>query len=397
MIRDLSFERAIAFARDLIRIPGLPGEEGGVAARLRSELEALRFDEVWTDEVGNVIGRVRGTGSAPSVMLSCHLDCVDVGEPAGWEHAPFAADIADGCLHGRGAMDIKGPLALQTYAAARFLENRLEGDVWVAHTVHEERGGWGMQHLLETAPFRPDVVIIGESTNGDVCLGHRGRAEILLEVTGVAGHASAPERAANPLSLFPALLPALDRFAEGLASHPLLGRPSLAPTAVETLPASRNVIPDTARLIIDWRVHPDTAVAGAARSLEAFLHENVRLPAPFGLAVRYATEVQCTWTGLEREREMFTPGFVLEPDHPVVRAATAALVARGEHPVVRPWTFATDGGHTCGVHGIPTFGYAPGEERFAHTNRERLDLAHARRAWDAYPDLIAAVRAAAAS
>ena len=396
MNRDLSFERAIEFARDLIRIPGLPGEEGRVAARLRAELEALRFDEVWSDEVGNVVGRVRGTGAGPSVMLSCHLDCVDVGDHAGWEHPPFAGDIADGCLHGRGAMDIKGPLALQTYAAARFLENRLEGDVWVAHTVQEERGGWGMQHLLETAPFRPDVVIIGESTNGDICIGHRGRAEIIIEVTGVAGHASAPERAANPLSLFPALLPAIDRFAVSLDAHPLLGRPSLAPTEVKTLPASRNVIPDIARVVIDWRVHPETTGESAVRSLEAFLRETIAIPAPFGLAVRYATEVQHTWTGLEREREMFTPGFVLASDHPVVRAASTALAGHGQQPVVRPWTFATDGGHTCGVHGIPTFGYAPGEERYAHTNRERLDLAAARRAFEAYPDLIAAVRAAAA-
>jgi acetylornithine deacetylase/succinyl-diaminopimelate desuccinylase-like protein len=320
---------------------------------------------------------------------------VDVGDPAGWEHPPFAADIAAGFLHGRGSMDIKGPLALQTYAAAHFLDHRLEGDVFVAHTVLEERGGWGMQHLLETAPFRPGVVIIGESTHGDVCIGHRGRAEIIIELTGVAGHASAPDRAANPLALFPALIPAIDRFAASLETHPLLGRASLAATAVETLPASRNVIPDLVRVVIDWRVLPDTTAESAASALEAFLRETVEVPAPLGLHVRSATEHQHTWTGLDRVRDMFTPGFVLAPDHPVVAAATSALQTHGLTPRVRPWTFATDGGHVCGVHGIPTFGFAPGEERFAHTNRERLDLAEARQAFDAYPDLIAAVRAAA--
>jgi putative selenium metabolism hydrolase len=394
MNRDLSFERALAFARDLIRIPGLSGAEGDVAARLRHELESLRFDDVRTDDAGNVIGRVRGTGDAPAVMVSCHLDCVDVGDPAGWEHPPFAADVADGFLHGRGSMDIKGPLALQTYAAAHFLDHRLEGDVLVAHTVHEERGGWGMQHLLETATFRPAAVIIGESTNGDICIGHRGRAEIIIEVRGVAGHASAPERAANPLSLFPALLPAIDRFAASLDPHPLLGRPSLAPTALETLPASRNVIPDRARIIVDWRVLPDLSVADAAALLEDFLLREMHVAEPFELNVRYATERQHTWTGLHRDRDMFTPGFVLDPDHPIVTAAAATLAARGHAPRVRPWTFATDGGHTCGVHGIPTLGFAPGEERFAHTSRERLELASARRAYDAYPALIAAVRAA---
>jgi succinyl-diaminopimelate desuccinylase len=395
MKREPDFESAIAFAQDLIRIPGLPGAEGDVARRLLGELEALGFDEAWSDDVGNVIGRVRGTGEGASVMLSCHLDHVDVGDVSTWEHPPFDGVVADGFLHGRGAMDIKGPLALQTYAAARFLRDRLPGDVWVAHTVQEERGGWGMQHLLETAPFRPGAVIIGESTHGDVCIGHRGRAEILVELTGVAGHASAPERAANPLVLLPALLPAIERFAAGLDAHPLLGPPSLAPTAIETLPASRNVIPDFVRVVIDWRVHPDTTAETAATDLEVFLRETVPVPAPLGLRVRFATEHQHTWTGIDRVRDMFTPGFVLAPDHAVVTAATAALEARGLRPRVRPWTFATDGGHTCGVHGIPTFGFAPGEERFAHTNRERLGLEEARRAFDAYPALIAAVRAAA--
>jgi acetylornithine deacetylase/succinyl-diaminopimelate desuccinylase-like protein len=69
--------------------------------------------------------------------------------------------------------------------------------------------------------------------------------------------------------------------------------------------------------------------------------------------------------------------------------------ATGRTPAVRPWTFATDGGYTCGVHGIPTIGYAPGEERYAHTNRERLPLDEASVAFAAYPSLVRAVQAAA--
>ena len=69
----MSFDRAIGFARDLIRIPSLPGQEGELAARVLAEYEALGFDEVWTDAVGNCLARVRGTGGAPAVMLSSHL------------------------------------------------------------------------------------------------------------------------------------------------------------------------------------------------------------------------------------------------------------------------------------------------------------------------------------
>ncbi|MYB99614.1 MAG: M20/M25/M40 family metallo-hydrolase, partial [Gemmatimonadetes bacterium] len=113
-----SFDGAIEFAQDLIRIPSLPGEEEELTRRVVAEMEALGYDEVRTDELGSVIGVVRGEGDGGSVMLSAHLDMVAAGDPAEWEYPPFDGVIAGGCLHGRGAMDIKGPLALQVHVAA---------------------------------------------------------------------------------------------------------------------------------------------------------------------------------------------------------------------------------------------------------------------------------------
>lgn len=393
---ELSFERAIAFAQDLIRIPGPSGGEGAVAARLLEELQTLGFDELWRDAVGNVCGLVRGRGEGATVMLSSHLDVVDVGDPSSWEYPPYKGVIAEGYLHGRGAMDIKGPLALQTYAAAHFLHERAAGDVIVGHTVYEERAGWGMSHLLAAGQVRPEVVIIGEATAGDVCIGHRGRAELIVEARGVAGHASAPERARNPLDLLEFILPALREFAATLPSDPILGPSTLAPTAIETLPRSKNVIPDRARITLDWRILPGLTPEAALESVRAFLEPRVELPEGYGLEVRLATERQQTYTGESQERDLFTHGFLLEPEHPVaVAAATAVAEATGRQPALRPWTFATDGGQTCGRYGIPTIGYAPGEERHAHTNRERLSLDAARMAYQSYPALIRAVQAAA--
>jgi acetylornithine deacetylase/succinyl-diaminopimelate desuccinylase-like protein len=181
-----SFDATLSFAQDLIRIPGLPGAEGDVAERVLREMEDLQFDEVWRTRSAR-FARVNGRGSAPAVMLNCHLDAVDIGERASWEYDPYAGIVADGFLHGRGAMDIKGPLALQTHAAAWFLRQRLDGDVIVAHTVLEERGGWGMSYLLQQGRIRPGAVLIGEATNGDLCVGHRGRAEVIVELRGAGG------------------------------------------------------------------------------------------------------------------------------------------------------------------------------------------------------------------
>jgi putative selenium metabolism hydrolase len=396
MSKEANFENALAFAADLIRIPGLPGEEGDVARRVQEEMEALGLEDIRVDEAGNVIGVARGRGDAPAALLNSHMDVVAEGDHDEWEVPPFSGDVRDGFLHGRGAMDIKGPLALQTYAAASMI-GEAPGDVIVAHTVLEERGGLGMKHLLESGSVEPGVVVIGEATHGDVCIGHRGRAEVEVAIMGLAGHASVPARAHNALDLLGDVLAGIRDLAEDQPSDPILGASSLIATMVDVLPESRNVIPDSAVVTIDWRILPGSD----DEMLENRVREAIsaRIPeTPEGLKweVRMAIERQRTYTGLVEDRNLLTPGFLMSADDPMILAAAEAVGTRqGQGPaVIRPWKFATDGGWSCGVHGIPTVGFAPGEERFAHTNRERMDVEEARWGFERYPLLIAAVQKA---
>lgn len=386
----------MAFARDLIRIPSLSGDEGALADRVLEEMRALGYAEVRRDEAGSVIGKIPGRGDGPTVMLSCHLDMVAVGDPSGWAVPPLEGLVRDGVLHGRGAMDIKGPLALQTHVAAG-LAGRLEGDLIVAHPVYEERGGLGMDRLLSGGEVRPDAVIIGESTGGDLCIGHRGRAELEIVLRGVAGHASAPDRARNALDLLPQVLEAVGRVAGDQPQHPRLGPSSLVATQVDVRPETRNVIPDEVVVALDWRILPDATPELLVAQVErALVEQIVDVPDGLGWTVRMAREAQRTYTGHVHERDLFTPGFLVDEGHAMVQAAAAAVGRRGAAgaAVVRPWTFATDGGWTCGIHGIPTLGFAPGEERHAHTNTECLDLDEARWAFERYGPLIEAVQRA---
>lgn len=398
MSKDATFENALAFAADLIRIPGLPGREEAVARRVRDEFEALGFADVRIDEAGNVVGVVTGRGTAPAALLNCHMDVVAEGDHDEWEHPPFGGVVADGFLHGRGAMDIKGPLALQTYAAAA-MAGSAPGDVIVAHTVLEERGGLGMKMLLESGTVSPGVVVIGEATHGDVCIGHRGRAEVEIVVRGVAGHASAPDRAKNVLSLLGLVLTAAAEVGAEQPRDDVLGAATCTPTMVDVKPESRNVIPDLAVVALDWRILPGTSdeqLLGRVR--EALARHLPDVPEGMEVEVRMAVEHQTTWTGQAEDKNLLTPGFLMDPADPVVEAAARAVGRRddaGRPATVRPWTFATDGGWSRGVHGIPTVGFAPGEERFAHTNRERLDVEEARWAFERYPHLVAAVQSAA--
>jgi putative selenium metabolism hydrolase len=398
MARSASFEGALSFAADLIRIPGLPGREADVAARVRQEMEALGLADVRVDAAGSVVGVARGRGDAPAVMVSSHLDVVGEGEHADWEVPPFSGDVRDGCLHGRGAMDIKGPLAIQTYAAAALIDSA-PGDVIVAHTVLEERGGLGMRHLLESGSVDPAAVVLGEATHGDICIGHRGRAEVEVVIQGISGHASVPDRARNALDLLGDVLAAVRDLALERAD-PVLGEESLVATMVDVLPETRNVIPDHVVVAVDWRVLPGSEGASLLARLRKQIHGRVGTP-PEGLAydLRLATERQRTYTGLEEDVELFSPGFLMEVEHPVVRAAARAAGRRLDGSgaaSVRPWRFATDGGWTCGLHGIPTIGFAPGEERYAHTNRERLDVDEAHWAFQRYPEVITAIQSALA-
>jgi len=296
-------------------------------------------------------------------------------------------------------MDIKGPLALQTHAAA-LLVDQVPGDVILAHTVMEERGGLGLHRLLASGEVRPGAVILGEATGGDVAIGHRGRGELEVVIHGEAGHASAPDRAHNALDLVGAVLEGIRELArrEAGISDPVLGPGSVVATMVDVSPDTRNVIPDRAVVVVDWRTLPGETEEGAVERLESAVRDRVgSVPDGFQLEFRVNRELQTTWTGESEERSIFARGFLMDEDDPVVRAAAAAVGRRGEPDTparARPWTFATDGGWSRGLLEIPTVGFAPGEERHAHTNRECLDLEEARWAFGRYPELIRAVQRA---
>src|SRR5262249_7996131 len=371
MYRDVTFDNAIAFAHDLVRIPSVSGDEGAAAERVMSEFKLLRFDETWTDEIGNVFARLKGQENGPAILFSSHLDVVAAGDRSEWEYPPFDGLIAEGYLHGRGAVDCKGPLALQTYAVASLRESRPAGDVYVLHTVLEECGSWGMEHAMQQLSDRIAAVVLGEATEGGICIGHRGRIELLITIRGMSAHASAPERAHNPTQLLPAVLAALEDFAEQLPAHNVLPRSTVVPTIIETWPRSRNMVPEEVRIFVDWRTLPLGREHATLDGLQHFLQHRLQLPlreAPhLRVTVQEVSTKQRAYTGWERTMPISTHGFLMAEAHPVVDTAVQAVYeVTGHRPVVRPWTFGTDGGYPCAVHGIPTIGYAPGDENYSH-------------------------------
>jgi len=371
----------VEFARRLMQTPSPSGEEGDAAALVQEEMRRLGYDEVRADEVGNVIGLIRGKGSqrgsanGHSVMLNTHLDHVSPGDLALWTDLPFSATVRDGAIYGRGAVDIKGPMACQVHAGGLLLAAGLRpaGDLYVVGAVLEERGGLGSQHLART--LKTDRAVIGEPSSNTLRRGHRGRVGLVVEVRGRAAHASVPARGVNPHYGLAAFLTRLENLP--MPAQEPFGPSSVAPTLYSTDNTSPNVIPSTARVALDWRNIPVQSPNDILAALRPLLQESLRASLPEGATgeVRVDTENLTSYTGIAEDFPSIFPSFALGEDDPALLTARRAL----EELLGRPfppdiWSFATDGGHLMAV-GVPTVGFGPGDETQAHVADEHIEIA----------------------
>lgn len=359
----------VDFVQRLVQTPSLPGHEGEVASIVAREMRHLGYDEVTTDRVGNVVGVMRGA-VAPSLMFNGHMDHVDPGDPRGWPYPPYSGAVVDGELWGRATVDMKGALGAMIHAGglARRHGIPLPGDLIVAAVVLEEGGGVGTHELLSY--LRPGVCVIGESSDGRVMRGHRGRAEFVARVIGRSVHASVPELGANPHYVLARFLGRLEEMV--MAVDPVFGPASVAPTLYQTDQGSPNVTPGEARLTLDWRTLPGQDSQTIASQLQQLLQQD--LPDGFETEVVVVENHFTTYTGQQVDLPASFPSFSFPADHWLVGGAQQVVsAALGREVPVSVWRFATDGGQAAGL-GIPTVGFGPGDPNVVHTNRERVSV-----------------------
>ena len=378
----------IDFTQQMVRIPSLPGHERDVALAIQREMERLAYDDVWVDEAGNVIGRIKG-GDGPTVLLNGHMDHVDPGPAEGWPQPPFSGVIIDGELWGRASVDMKGPVACMIYAASLFKSLKVTppGDIYMTVAVMEEIGGLGTEHL--TSQLRADAAICGEPSRNILRRGHRGRIELNVIFKGRSAHASVPHLAVNPHYEVAAFLSRLPEFK--MASDVTLGSSSVAPTLYATDQLSPNVTPGEVKLTLDWRNVPSESPEEIVAKLQALLDESLareQLGDASRATVQVTAEEFTTYTGMTKTFPSVFPAFILSEADPFVKAARTTLTnVLGRDEGVDTWKFATDGGHLMEA-GIPTIGFGPGDERLAHTNQERISLAQMEESTVAYVALI---------
>ena len=253
----------VALARDLLRCPSVTPQEGGALSLIENVLSAagfavhrVTFTEPGADDVENLYARI-GT-SGPHLLLAGHTDVVPPGDESRWRHQPFAGEIADGILFGRGAVDMKGAIASKLAAVLDYLAangGKPKGSISFLITGDEESVAInGTVKLLRWAAARGerfDHCILGEPTNpkqlGDmVKIGRRGSLNGTLVVSGTQGHVAYPALADNPVHRIVAIMAAV--MAEPLDAGSTHFDPSnLEFTSVDVGNTTVNVIPPEAR------------------------------------------------------------------------------------------------------------------------------------------------------
>jgi succinyl-diaminopimelate desuccinylase len=274
----------VELTQALIRCASVTPDEGGALTLLQSVLEARGFtchrqifEDAGTPPVDNLYARL-GT-AAPNLCFAGHTDVVPVGDEAAWTLDPFAADITDGVLFGRGVSDMKGAIAAFVAGVDQYLDGAPggpNGSISLLITADEEgpaiNGTVKMLKWLEERDEKLDHCIVGEPSNPEklgetIKIGRRGSMSGHIVVRGRQGHVAYPQLADNPV---PKLVDLLGRLT---ARSFDTGNDHFQPTNLEITTVdvgneAGNVIPATAQARFNIRFNTEQTSAGMAQWLE---------------------------------------------------------------------------------------------------------------------------------
>jgi putative selenium metabolism hydrolase len=358
----------ITFMREICAIPSMESQIKEVAERIGKEMERLGFDEVFYDSMGNIVGRV---GSGPKkILFDSHIDTVGIGDPKSWQWDPFKGKVENGVLYARGACDEKNSTPGMIYALALWKELRLDRDFtgYYFGNIEEWCDGIACHSLVETDGLKPDFVVIGEPTKMKVYRGHRGRLEVMAHASGKSCHAAAPHLGDNAIYKMMKFIDAVEKCQPELPTHDFLGKGTVVVSSIECETPSINAVPDKCTVTIDRRV-----TAGETR--ESVMKHLRSLPGADGVRLEEMFYDTPAYNGFVFKVDKWFPAWVLEDDHPFVRAGQSAREKLwGATDPAGRWGFSTNGIYWMGKAGIPSIGFGPGDEVHAHTVEDQVKL-----------------------
>ena len=384
MLTEERKQIVIDLARKLISHQSYSGHEDGVAAELKEFYAANGFRDVTTDRYGNVFGKVSSGRPGRKVLFDGHIDTVPVADPSAWTHDPYAGEIEDGRLYGRGTSDMKGAVAAYTAAAAFFLQDHPEmtGEIICDGIVHEECFE-GVAARSVSSLTKPDLVVIGEASQCNIKIGQRGRAEIVVETFGVPSHSANPEKGYNAVYAMCKVVEAIRKLQP--EEQPVLGKGILELTDIKSAPyPGASVVPSYCRATYDRRLLVGETRESVLAPIRKILDDLAAEDPQFRAQVSFARGGETCYTGERIEGERFFPGWLYDENDPDIQAVLKEMRARGLDPEVTHYSFCTNGSHYAGEAGIKTFGLGPSREDLAHTDDEYAQVDQLLKAAECY-------------
>lgn len=351
----LDVDRAVELVREVCRIPSVLGDEGSLAAFLADTMSTSGFEDVELQPVledrPNAVGHVSFGGDGPTVVLTGHMDTKPVSH--GWQRTkPFSGDLIDGAVYGHGVMDMKAALACQIVAmeAVRASGLPLAGRLSMAAVADHMGDQLGSIAFFDAFPA--DMAVLGELTDNQVCLGHRGRYYFDITALGRSAHTCHKPQAINANVLAAQMVLALD------ASR---YEPELEPWIVDLFgaetyvvpgriygglpPGGPSMIPDECVIRVDSRPQPGVTIEQVRAEIDRCL-ARAREAEP---RLEYSVELADVKSG-----------YLAAPEDPVVELMRSAVreVRGGDEPplVVENWL-----GDTASFgEKVPTVIFGPG-------------------------------------
>ena len=384
--------RLIDDLQTLVRMPSITGSEEivadwaagallelGLAVEIvRPDLSAIRADAAWPGEemprtsLPVVVGRA-GSGGGRRIILSGHLDVVPPGDLSTWSHDPWAGEIRDGRLYGRGACDMKGGVAA-ILAAVRELGasgdlRRLAGELLVVLVPSEEDGGQGTLAAIR-AGSAGDMAIITEPSRLDVVVAHAGAITFRLTVPGRAAHASRRREGVSALDKLFVLSRALEAdeaHRNGEEADPLMTALGLPyPTIIGMVEGGEWASTVLDRVVVYGRygVRLGQTPADAEGELRAVVAE---ASAEDDFLREHPATVEITGGRFGSAR--------VAADHALpVGLVEVAEAVMGRRPALRAEPYGADMQMFVNHGGTPCVIFGPGDVKFAHSADEFVPI-----------------------
>jgi len=358
----------LKFLLKIVSTKSLSGQEKAVSKIVADEMKSLNYDFVKTDKYGNVIGKI-GNGKK-KILYDAHIDTVGISDIKKWKTNPYKAAFKNGIIYGRGACDDKGCVAAMVYAGSLIKKHGLFNDftLFVSASSREETGEpYWLDFIIKKLNFKPDCVVIGEPSDMKIIRGHKGRSEMKVTVFGKSVHASIPNEGDNAIYKATDYIKKIDNLNNKYKSKNL-GKPVISVTQIETKNASTNTIPDNCSFYIDRRsIENETAKK---------ISDEIKNICKKDSIINY---------------QKFFKAWVLPQNHNLVNSSIKAYKSSfKKQPIVTLWPFCTNGSFTMGEKNIPTIGFGPGSEKYAHIANEQIkftDVLNAIKFYSVFPSL----------